>query len=216
MTTDTEPRSLGHHACPRALAEMTAALAQLPAGVPVRLTLPPVTPRLSDALAQLLEAAAGRSRVELVCNDWGTLARCGAWKRSHPGVQLTLGALLAEQDTDPMLAVFTQPQPDRIVRDGSAAVRLRWVPPPPALTAHWQTPSALHRTDILRTLGVDAVELCRQALEPAADIPGLPVERLPYAILSVRPCCGDCAACGGKTVTRGGRRLYWDRNLLLW
>ncbi len=210
------PRTLGHHACPRGLTESADAPELGDAQMPLRLVIPPVTPGLSDAMEALLARIGRRENVTLVLNDWGTLARCAARKREgRLCAALCLGALLNTQDTDPVLYAWTQPQPDRTVLDEHGVTCLRWAPPPETLTEHWRCPSALHLTPLLRSLGVEEAELCRQAIEPPLEMPGLRTHRLPYEILTVQPCGGDCAHCGGTELVRCGRRFRWDRNMLV-
>ena len=69
---------------------------------------------------------------------------------------------------------------------------------------------------MLRSLGVTGVELGLQALEPPPELPGITVRSLDFAVVSVFPCCGDCAHCGGQTIKRAGKSIYSDRNLLIW
>ena len=210
------PLTLGHHACPRSLSELADAPELTDGSLPLRLRIPPVTPGLDDALNALLARIGNRKDVTLVLNDWGTLARCAARKREGKlSAALCLGALLNTQDTDPVLQSWTQPQPDHLVWEEGGVTRLRWAPPPETLRAHWRSPSALHWTPLLHSLGVEEVEQCRQAIEPPPALPGFRVRCLPYAILSVLPCGGDCARCGGKEMTRCGKALRWDRNMLI-
>ena len=130
--------------------------------------------------------------------------------------ELTLGVLLSGQETDPVLTDLTHPQEGGVFWEPDGCVELRWSPPPEALQAHWRCPSALHQAGLLRSLGVTGVELGSQALEPPPKLPGLRVRRLDHAVVSVFPCRGDCAHCGGQMIQRAGKCLYSDRNLLLW
>ncbi len=206
---------LGHHSCPRSLKEMLSDPALSELGAPLRLVIPPVTPGLSERFALLLERIGTRTDVTLTLNDWGALAHCAARKREgRLAAVLCLGALLSGQDTDPVLETWTHPQPDHLVLREDGVVRLRWTPPPETLAAHWRCPSAVHMAPLLRSLAVEEVELCRQALEPPSGIPGFRISYLPYAILSVQPCGGDCARCGGPALRRCGKTLKWDRNML--
>ena len=210
------PRTLGHHACPRSMKELSEAPELNDEAMPLRLVIPPVTPGRSDLLDDLLLRLAARENTTLVLNDWGTLAYCATQKKAgRLRAALCLGALLNAQDTDPVLQSWTQPQPDHLAAEARGIIRLRWTPPPETLTAHWRCPSALHWTPLLHALHVEEVELCRQAIEPPPEIPGFRVFRLPYAIVSVLPCGGDCSRCGGKALTRCGRPLRWDRNMLI-
>lgn len=217
MNTEKDRLTLGHHACPKALRELPARLRGLEEKPPIRLTLPPVTPPLVPFLEETLAIAETFSDVETAANDWGTLARLSEWKKNRaPSFKLILGALLSGQDTDPVLRLFLEPQPDTMVHSGQETVALRWSPPPMPLTLHWATPSAFHWTALLTEMGVDKIELGLQPL-PLPDLHDhLPVASYPFGVLSVRPCCGDCAACGGPDKRRAGCRLFFDRNLLLW
>ncbi len=213
---DKTPLTLGHHSCPRALRELSEAPETDRAARPLRLVIPPVTPELVGTLDALLDRISQRADVVLVLNDFGALSRCAARKKSGAlSAALCLGALLSGQDTDPVLESWTCPQPDRVVADEDGFLRLRWAPPPETLMAHWRRPSAWHWAPLLRALGVEEIELCRQPLGPPLDLPGFRVTCLPYAILSVLPCGGDCARCGAKPMERCGKPLRWDRNLLL-
>ncbi len=186
--------------------------------MPLRIILPPVTPGLEPCLDRiLLLAAFYNNNVEIIANDWGTLYRLAQWKRTcpHP-TRLILGVLLSGQDTDPVLRCFTQPQPDRAVWAGEETVLLHWAPPPPTLTRHWSEPACFHLMSLLREMGVDAVELGLQPL-PLPPCDGLlPIVHFPYGVLSVKPCRGQCASCGGPDSVRADCRLFFDRNLLLW
>ncbi|MBR6185873.1 MAG: hypothetical protein IKQ41_06375 [Clostridia bacterium] len=209
--------ALGHPSCPGVLRGLAAQMRALKADQPLRLTLPPVTPTLDKDVDEILRIAQAFSDVEIAANDWGTLARLSEWKKTRaPKLTLILGVLLSAQDTDPVLDTFLSPQPENAVRAGQEAVTLRWAPPPEALRQHWATPSAFHWTPLLREMGVDAVELGLQPL-PLTDADGrMPIRAYPFGVLSVMPCRGNCALCGGPDAVRAGRRLFFDRNLLLW
>ena len=208
---------LGHPACPKALKEIREGLAETGTDTPVGLILPPVTASLEEQLETLLEAAGPFEDVEITVNDWGTLERVSEWKRGRAaGTKLILGILLSGQDSDPVLRLFCEPQQSRQIRNGQQAVTLRWVPPPESLRKHWGEPSAFHLADLLRSMGVDAVELGCQPLPPAEAYGALPARQVPYGLLSMRPCPGDCSLCGGKELVRAGCRAFFDRNLLIW
>lgn len=208
---------LGHPSCPQALRSLLGQLCGLPAGRPLRLVFPPVTPLLEPFLEEILQAAGAFTDLELIANDWGTLSRLSRWKkdRTHPP-RLILGVLISGQDTDPMLRSFLEPQPDRTVFSGEDIVLLRWAAPPETLIRHWSVPSAFHWTELLREMDVDAVELGLQPFPLPASEDALPVVSFPAGVLSVLPCRGCCEQCGGKETIRAGVRLYYDRNLLLW
>ena len=208
-----EALTFGHHACPRALREL-AESAFPDSSRPLRLVIPPVTSEHSADLDALLERIGEREHTVLVLNDWGTLARCAKKKKSGSlAAALCLGALLSAQDTDPVLEMWTRPQPDHLVIEEQGIARLRWAPPPETLREHWRCPSAKHWAPLLDSLGVKEIELCRQAIGPPPALPGFRVTVLPFAILSVLPCRGDCAHCGGKEMTRCGVKLQWDRSM---
>ena len=214
---DTEDRKrlvLGHRSCPRALKEMPAQLEMTARDIPVEAVLPPVTPSMEGTLETVLSLLAEFEDASVTVNDWGTLYRVSQWKKGCPA-RLVLGALLNGQDSDPVIRLFCVPQPDRLVRERDGAVLLRWAPPPEELKRHWAEPSVFHLAGMLRDMGVDAVEAGTQAL----DIPeaaGLPVRQLPWGVMSVKPCRGDCGECGGGEIIRAGCRVFYDRNLLIW
>ncbi len=217
MNTETARIRLGHPACPGVMREMAGALQSLPHDKPLRLTLPPVTPALEQELDILLEILRMRRDVEISANDWGTLARLSAWKKTcaHPP-RLILGILLSGQDSDPVIRTFLEPQPDNAVRAGQETVTLRWAPPPDSLIRHWAEPSAFHWAPLLKEMGVDGIELGLQPLPLPERVAPQPVECFPWGVISVKPCRGNCAACGGPDTVRAGCRLFFDRNLLLW
>ncbi len=205
---------LGHRSCPRALREMPARLEGIARNTPVEAVLPPVTPFLEEILETVLSLLGEFEDACVTVNDWGTLYRVSQWKKGRKAL-LVLGALLNGQDSDPVIGLFCAPQPDKIVCEGDGAALLRWAPPPEELKRHWAEPSAFHLAGMLRDMGVDAVEAGLQAL----DIPepaDLTVRRLPWGVMSVKPCRGDCAKCGGGEIIRAGCRVFFDRNLLKW
>ncbi len=205
---------LGHRSCPRALREMPARLEGIARNTPVEAVLPPVTPFLEETLETVLSLLEEFEDASVTVNDWGTLYRVSQWKKGRKAL-LILGALLNGQDSDPAIRLFLAPQQDKIVWEGDGAALLRWAPPPEELKRHWAEPSAFHLAGMLRDMGVDAVEAGLQAL----DIPepaDLPVRRLPWGVMSVKPCRGECAKCGGGEIIRGGCRVFFDRNLLIW
>ncbi len=216
---EAAPTVLGHHGCPRALREIVETLPSFSDGQSsaLRLVIPPLMPGLFADFEEILTRISQRERTELVLNDYGALYCAAARKRGGAlKAELTLGVLLSGQETDPVLTDLTQPQDGGVFWESDGCVELRWSPPPEALQAHWRCPSALHQAGLLRSLGVTGVELGPQALEPPLELAGLRVRRLDSAVVSVFPCRGDCAHCGGQTVQRAGKRLYSDRNLLLW
>lgn len=157
---------VGSISCPRAIEDVDWVLR---AKSPVTLCVPPLRP---DAMARF-ELFVARIRrmpppgLELSINDLGALAYCTS-ALADTGVSLVAGPLLAGQDTDPRIAGFIsgEDQRTRIVQDAQGrAVTLAYVPPPPALEAHWGRPSVLDQVDVLRAMGVVRVELCGQ---PAA------------------------------------------------
>ncbi|MBR4500674.1 MAG: hypothetical protein IKP22_02105 [Clostridia bacterium] len=205
---------LGHRSCPRGLREMPAQLERIARNVPVEALIPPVTPFLEGTLETVLSLLGEFEDASVTVNDWGTLDRVSQWKKGRRA-RLVLGALLNGQDSDPMIRVFCAPQPDKCVWEGGNAVLLRWAPPPEELKRHWAEPSAFHLAGMLRDMGVDAVETGLQALE-LTEAAGLDVRRLDWGVMSVKPCRGDCAGCGGGEITRAGCRVFFDRNLLKW
>ena len=208
------PLYIGHPSCPEAFRIVPG---RIPDGGTVCVSVPPVTPAREDVFVMLLRLLRDRPETELALNDWGTLYRCAEMKRrGELTASLTAGVLLAGQDTDPLLAAFLRPRPDKTVYDADGQpVRLRWAPPPDTLVKHWRTPSVFACVPMLKELGVSRLELCAQPLPFPEEAPGLPVTLYRRAIVSVFPCGGDCGRCAGGPVRRGGAPLLREKNLLL-
>ena len=205
---------IGHPACP---ARFMEAVEHLPVAGPARVMVPPVTPAVEAAFSRLLHEVADRGEVELSLNDWGALYRCAQLKRRGAlRGSLTLGVLLAGQDTDPILAAFCRPQPQHpVMGDDGQALMARWAPPPEDLLRHWRTPSAFEWIPLLRELGVTRLELSAQPLLLPEQGPGLPVTLIRPAIVSVAPCRGRCDDCRGPDMRRGSVVIRRWENLLL-
>lgn len=216
---EAAPKVLGHNSCPRAIGEILDTLPFLTDDQPasLRLVIPPLTPGMFADFEVLLKQISQREETEIVLNDYGALRCAAARKRSGAlKAKLTLGVLLAGQETDPVLAELTQFQESSVFWEPEGCAELRWSPPPEKLQAHWRCPSVVHQDEMFRSLGVTGIELGLQALEPVPELPGLSVRRLDFAVVSVIPCGRDCAHCGGRIIKRAGKHLFWDRNLLLW
>ena len=206
---------LGHPSCPREMRSLPEKLKTMESSRPVGLVFPPVTPALEDCLETVLEIVRPFEDVEITANDWGTLARTAEWKRGRTQrTGLILGMLLSGQESDPVIALFSEPQPDQAVLVGTKETLLRWVPPPAPLRRHWAEPSAFHLSELLRDMGVDEIELGLQPLSPMGNESGFPVRQTGFGLMSVKPCREDCAHCAGPEILRGGRRITFDRNLL--
>ena len=209
-----EIRIMGHPACPGLFKKDAQAV---PEKGSVCMQIPPVTPDLEKTVGQFLRSVCGREDLELSLNDWGTLYRCSRLKKNGQlKADLTAGVLLAGQDTDPLIASFGSPQPDRSIRtDGNQIALARWRPPAPECLRHWSTPSVFTAVPLLKKLGIGRLELCAQALPFPEEGPGLPVTLIREAIISVFPCKGACGQCGGPARLRGGVSVRAERNLYL-
>ncbi len=208
---------LGHPSCPKVMTEIPDQLAELGKYRPVGLILPPVQPGSMVFLENILGILREFKDIEITANDWGTLVRAGEWKRTNNGqTKLIMGILLSGQESDPAIRYFINRQEDRILRIGGKAVLFQWEPPPEELWNHWSEPAAFHMTDMLRSIGVDEIELGLQPIPFSEDGRHLPVRQIPYGLMSVKPCHADCVKCGGRTIQRAGYRVFFDRNLLIW
>lgn len=222
-------RYFGHCSCPGRFRESMRALEkQISAGGQDRLCVmvPPITPFLETDVEKVLDLTADRENAELSLNDWGTLLRCARLKKEGSlRASLTVGVLLAGQDTDPLLSTFCEPQEtqtvltrektipdpadvsncthDFIVSDAgdTRTIRAVWKEPSSRLRIHWRTPSVLEILPFLREMGVDRIELCAQPLAFPKDTGDreIAVTFIPESILSVIPCTGNCHHCEAVT-----------------
>ena len=213
----SERTLLGHPSCPKVMAAVPEQLLKIEKTRPVGLVLPPVTPSAETCLELILDEIRKFEDAEITANDWGTLSRTAEWKRqNHIKVTLIMGILLSGQESDPVIRQFTFPQKEQILKIGPKTVLVQWEKPPETLMNYWREPSAFHMTGFLRDMGVDAIELGLQPLPIKNGSIQMPVRSVPYGVMSVQPCGGDCTKCGGKDLIRAGCRLFFDRNLLKW
>lgn len=218
MKKETVERTvMGHHSCPKALDDIQAQLAGTEKGKPVSVVLPPVKPAAEEKLEEILGLINGFEDAEIIVNDWGTLARTAERKR-HNAMKATLitGILLSGQESDPAIRLFTDYQESRVLKIGQKAIEYEWVSPPETLVKHWGEPALFHMTEMLRSMGIDIIEIGLQPIPVTEGTNHLPVRMLPYGLMSVRPCCGKCEQCGGKEIRRAGCRVFFDRNMLIW
>ena len=219
MMNGNEPKkkTAGHPSCPKAISEIQHQMKMCSKDTPISLIFPPVTPEFERDLESILQEAEAFADVEMTANDWGTLSRTCKWKKErYPGARIIMGILLNTQESDPVIRLFTEPQADRTVMIGPKAVLMQWSPPAETLIRHWEEPSGFHMTALLRSMGVDEMETGLQPLKIDHETDHLPVRPVPYGVLTVRPCRGDCGKCSGKELLRAGIPVYFDRNLAVY
>ena len=208
---------IGHPSCPRFITDIAKQAEKWGKDRPVGIVLPPVMPEAEQILEKILDRIRCFDDVEITANDWGTLAHLCDWKRKYAlRTVLIMGILLSGQESDPAIRNFTDPQDEHVLWIGSRAVLFQWTPPMNTLVEYWSEPAAFHMTKLLSEMGVDAVEIGLQPVEIIDNSQHLPVRNVPYGLMSVRPCRGECSQCGGKEIIRAGHKVYFDRNMLKW
>jgi hypothetical protein len=172
-------------------------------------------------------------RIEICCNDIGTLARVAQLTAGYASIVPTIGRWLARQETDPQLAGLKNLalNPTRCVSEGVGCATLRHVAPSRELIAHWATPSAfgVSHAAILREIIGDKsliIEVDETALMSVYDAtsrlcssPDTFVRvHTEGALVSMVPCTLQCGDCPQETVMIGQDRfnntLYRTRNLI--
>ena len=67
--------------------------------------------------------------------------------------------------------------------------------------------------------GISGIELCRQPIKinrRHTAYEKYSIRVYDISVLSVKACCGNCKQCGEPTVIRNGRKIFSDRNILLY
>ena len=203
---------IGHHSCIGALNDIKKYLDNSDKNEqsdPV-FVFPPITPAYCTEFQTLIELICCRytdHKAEIVLNDYGAAVYCGKLKTEGMlKAKLTLGLLLSGQDTDPFYEAIESADADTR-KDKEKILK------------HLSEPSVFSQTKFMDKYGISGIELCRQPIN---------IDRLHTAyekydirlydisVLSVKACCGNCKQCGEPTVIRNGRKIFSDRNILLY
>ncbi len=203
---------IGHHSCIGALKDIKKFLDKPDKAVqtdPI-FVFPPITPAYCNEFQTIIKLIGCRYtdyKAEIVLNDYGTVAYCGKLKTEGLlKAKLTMGLLLSGQDTDPFYAAIESADADTR-KDKEKILK------------HLSEPSVFSQTKFMDKYGISGIELCRQPIN---------IDRLHTAyekydirlydisVLSVKACCGNCKQCGELPVIRNGRKIFSDRNILLY
>jgi collagenase-like PrtC family protease len=203
---------IGHHSCIGALNDIKKYLDNSDKNEqsdPV-FVFPPITPAYCTEFQTLIELICCRytdHKAEIVLNDYGAAVYCGKLKTEGMlKAKLTLGLLLSGQDTDPFYEAIESADADTR-KDKEKILK------------HLSEPSVFSQTKFMDKYGISGIELCRQPItinRRHTAYEKYNIRLYDISVLSVKACCGNCKKCGETPVIRYDRKIFSDRNLLLY